>query len=538
MQDSLVINPSLGLPAHYTKWREDQFGAVDAVVKSTKPVFLLDAPTGVGKSLLAIGAQRILRRQTIYITRTKQLQDQIMRDFSEIAVSLKGKSNYPCAMKYNQFPEVTADDCGYRSPGKQCEYFDDCEYHIAKESAKHSQLVVLNDAYFLAEANGDRPSFGDNGMLVVDEVDSIENGLLSYIQFEITLSQIQKYGLQLPSNPDSKQSWLDWMPGVVSSLSPWVRDTNKKLNEQDPSYWGPMEIEMKRQVKRTEKLLDKLLFLRREVDGAWVFYPETKHNGDKQWVFKPVQVGKYGDEYLWSHGQRALGMSGTIFDAGITCRDLGIQDCDYMKLDSPFPVANRPVYYKPISNLTYKTMDFELPILTKEIHDIIARYPTEKGLIHTVSYKVRDYLLNNLPDQGRLMTHTSQTRETSLAEFKASNEPKVMLSPSFDRGVDLPVEDNVGFVIVCKMPFMSISDPQTKARMALPDGGKWYALKTAQTLIQMCGRHIRSNRQKGDTWVLDRQFGRLRSQLASTLPAWWTKAVIDVPLDKRPDQMI
>ncbi|GAJ16294.1 unnamed protein product, partial [marine sediment metagenome] len=56
-----------------------------------------------------------------------------------------------------------------------------------------------------------------------------------------------------------------------------------------------------------------------------------------------------------------------------------------------------------------------------------------------VSYRLRDFLVKNL-EQGKLITHTKWNREDKLEEFKDSPEPLVMLSPSFDRGVDLPQE--------------------------------------------------------------------------------------------------
>jgi hypothetical protein len=75
---NLEIDSSLGLPVKFHHWREDQLSAVEAIVASDRPVFLADLPTGVGKSLVGIGAHRILKQSCVYITRTKQLQNQIM----------------------------------------------------------------------------------------------------------------------------------------------------------------------------------------------------------------------------------------------------------------------------------------------------------------------------------------------------------------------------------------------------------------------------------------------------------------------------
>jgi len=530
------IDTSLGLPSRYEYWRDDQYRAVEAITKSDKPMFLLDAPTGIGKSITGIGAHRILKQRCIYLCGTKQLQNQIMHDFSDIAVSLKGRANYPCLMKETQFPEVTADDCSYPKPSS-CKYYDDCPYFCAKAEAKNSPLVVLNNAYFLNEANGDFSTFGETEFLIADEVDALDTALLGYIEFTVTTKQLDKFGLRPPENPEYKSNWMNWIPGVLKSLGPWISGYKVQLEDTDSSRWGPIEIELNRQMKKMDKLYGKLYFLKSEVDDSWVFFSHETKDGH-EWVFKPVVVGKYGDQYLWSHGQHALGMSGTIFDPQITCVDLGINDCDYMRLDSPFPVENRPIYYKPVVNLTRKTMDIELPVLALEINDILEKYPAQKILIHTVSYKVRDYLLSHLAAQWRLVTHDSRTREMALEDFKSSKEPLVMLSPSFDRGVDLPIADNVGAILVCKMPFMDLSDPQIKARMGLPDGARWYALKAGQTLVQQTGRSVRSKDQRCDIYILDSQFSRLRRQLLDVLPRWWLTAVQEIPIGKRVDQLL
>jgi Rad3-related DNA helicase len=520
------IDPELNLPVKYTDWREDQYQAVKAVTTSNRPFFLLDAPTGIGKSLIGIGSHRILGGDCVYITRTKQLQDQIMRDFGDIAVTLKGRANYPCLLHYDQFPNITADDCHER---KSCREARECPYRVAKQRAKDSPLAVLNDAYFLNEVNGFNSSFAGRQLMVVDEVDSIENGLMNYIQFTITNAQADRYGLTLPNEPEKKESWSAWIPGTVKQLNGYVEGLAEGLRDTPDELWTMTEIDLQRQLRRLEKMSNHLAFLGSEVDWTWIFYTRDLKPGT-EYIFKPVSVGKYADRFLWNHGSYTLGMSGTIFSADITCRDLGIGDCDYMRLDCPFPVENRPIYYKPVCNLTRKTMQVELPILRDEIEETIEKYPEGKVLIHTVSYPVRNYLLENLSCRERLMTHESHTRERALAEFKDSKEPWIMLSPSFDRGVDLPAGDNCQAVIVCKIPYLDMSDPQVKRKLEMPGGQTWYFLKATQTLVQMTGRSVRSDKQKCDTWIFDKQFSRLRHEMRSIIPSWWLRAVQDVPV--------
>jgi Rad3-related DNA helicase len=269
------------------------------------------------------------------------------------------------------------------------------------------------------------------------------------------------------------------------------------------------------------------MFLQDEIDESWIFYTSQKGNL-REWIFKPVNVGRYASLYLWRHAEFKLGMSGTIFDPSIMCRELGIHECDYMRVDCPFPSENRPIYFNPVCNLTAKTMNQELPVLREQIEHDLEKYPDQKVLIHTVSYMVRDYLMEALSCQDRLMTHESGTREAALAEFKSIDLPAVMLSPSFDRGVDLPKEDNVGAQMICKVPFLYLGDPQVKAKVNQPGGQSWYNLKAVQTMCQMTGRAVRSMDQKCDTYIYDRQFSRLKSQMRDIIPAWWLRAVQEV----------
>lgn len=525
------IDPLLNLPGKFTEWRDDQYSAVEAINKCKKPHFLADLPTGIGKSLIGVGAHKITGKRAIYLCGTKQLQDQIMRDFGDIAVTLKGRANYPCILHYSEFPAVTCEDCSLSKP-QNCSHFLECEYYHQKAAAIASPLAVLNNAYYLNEVNGFNSSFAGAELLVADEVDALDNALMSYIEFRVNTKQLEKYGLNPPNNPDLKDNWTTWIPGAVESLTEKSAVLSENLKYYDFKNWGPSQIERNRLKKSMSKLADKLTALQTDLDRSWVFYSSTDR-GVTEWVFKPVNVGSYARRYLWQYSDFAVGMSGTIFSADIMCQELGITDCDYMQLPCPFPVENRPIFYKPVVNLSRSSMAAELPVLKNAIENDLLKYPDRKVLIHTVSYAVRNYLLENLNCQERLRTHESGTREAALEDFKSSREPVVMLSPSFDRGVDLRESDNCGAVMVCKMPYLSLGDPQVKAKTQSPGGWTWYALKAAQTLVQGTGRSVRSERQKCDTIIYDKQFSRLLSQTKNIIPRWWQDAIHEVHDDEQ-----
>ena len=520
---TIKIDSNLNLPKQYKTWRDDQWATLSAIQKSDKSFFLADLPTGVGKSLIAVGAHKILNKKTIIICATKQLQNQYLRDFEDIAVTLKGRANYPCAMRKSEFPDVTCEDCSMKMPRK-CRYFSECEYYQQKEKAAAAPLAILNNAYFLNEVNGFNSVFAGAELLIADEIDALDNTLLGYVELRVNSRQLDRYGLSTPYQPWFKESWVKWIDKANETLTRTSGDLGRNLERRSFEDWGKPEMDANKRKKAVEKLKDKLTFIKSEVDYTWTFTQEVK-DGQTEWVFKPINVGKYANRYLWSQANMKIGLSGTILSPQILCRELGISDCDYMRLSSPFDVGNRPIYYNPVASFSHNHMAEELPKLKKQIEMDLKGYEDKKVLIHTVSYQLRDYLRDNLECQDRIVTHDSNDREQALEHFKKSRKPLVILSPSFDRGVDLRAEDNCGAQMICKIPYLSLGDQQVSAKTKTPGGWEWYDLKACQTLLQMSGRSVRSATQRCDTFIYDEKFSRLRSRTKGTIPEWWLAAV-------------
>ena len=517
----MLTPQSFGLPSRFQSWRPNQYEVIEMIANSDSYAYLLDAPAGIGKSLIGVAVHKRTKKQTVYITRTKQLQDQILAQFPGIVKTVKGRENYPCAKALKDFPSFSAAECT-DTEKNPCELKDSCEYRIAKREALNSPIVVLNGSYYLTEVNGPG-KFDGAKLLIIDEVDSIEADLMSYIQFEVNSNQLKRLSIDPPETPSNLASCLNWLADTKPVLNSRISSLGNLLEETDVRYWTPKELEMAKTVTRLKRLRDKVNFLNREVDeDNWIFgYREEK----EQWYcsFKPILVDRYSERFLWSHCRSVLGMSATIFVPKILANNIGLENYEYSSLSSPFPVENRRIYYCPLANLTKKTMDAELPKLLQGINSILNKYPGDKILIHTVSYKIRDYLLENLSN-GRIMTHSREDRADKLIQFKESIEPLVMISPSFDRGVDLP-HNECRVIIICKVPFPDLGDPQIEKRVKLPGGWQWYGVKAAQTLVQMSGRGVRSDRDYCDTYILDRQFGRFAVRMRKVLPDWWLNAV-------------
>ena len=96
-------------PLDYVRPNQDNvLGELDQALKSDYKFIFLEAPTGFGKSAVAVTLARFLGSSHI-CTSTKDLQTQYNRDFPYLS-EVKGRNNFPCIVK---------EDMGIR---ESCEY--------------------------------------------------------------------------------------------------------------------------------------------------------------------------------------------------------------------------------------------------------------------------------------------------------------------------------------------------------------------------------------------------------------------------------
>jgi Rad3-related DNA helicase len=532
MNKLIPIPPELDLPKKFTHWRENQAECSDEMVASQKPYFL-DAPTGSGKSLPAIAASRRLTLmdkvidrmtgqpqlyRTIYVTRTIQLQNQVKDDFPE-AVLISGRENYPCKLREKDFPGFTAADCILG-----CTRGDDCYYRRAKLNAMKAPLAVLNYAYYLTEINGAR-AFSAANVVILDEVDSLESALMEQIRFSVSKHQCEKYKIREPDLKFTIPEWIGWAEQCVLILK-GIIDKDTALLPLNIKNWTMADIKLAKSIKQAENFTHSLAVFINKLDDSWIL-DLTENKKDHSWVmnFKPTFVANYAEDYLWRHGKRFIGMSGTILEPNIIIGgDLGLTDFNYKRLDSNFPVENRLMHYRPAANLRFNSMNEELPKLLPEIVKILDTHCKDNVLIHSTSYSIRDYLMQNLKTNSHLiMTHDKDNREEKLEQFRNSHQT-VMISPSFDRGVDL-ADDQCRCVIVVKVPYLNSKDKQVAARLKLPSGQRWYVVKALQNIMQMTGRAVRSKNDWAACYILDKQFDRLLTITKPMIPQWWLNAI-------------
>lgn len=504
------------LPDWVRALRPVQLDAVNAIVDAftgvggQAPVDLvvLDAPVGSGKTLIGELVRRELpplfsrktgnRARTTYICSDRALQTQVTRDFPYARV-LMGRANYPTELR----PDVTCDECTITKRNNHCSWCETvCPYQYAKGQAMSAGLAVLNTAMFLACANYAGGFMSDNGLVIADECDLIEDALIGFVEYEVPEWAMEYAEVVPPIKGARKPTLLAWLRGLYEELS-YVHTKFKS------------ELTAKRE-RALDTLIDDtdriITVVARDVEGGetdedaghWFRDYETR-----TFKMRPVTVAQYGMPKLFAHGQKWLLMSGTVISADELIESLGwAKDYRVVTVPNTFPAENRPIHLAPVADMTRRKGEAEWAKLVYAIEQIAAADMHQgRILVHTVSYRLAEYLWRECDFGGArtsIWHKDARAKHDAMRRYLAAPNA-VLFSPSMMRGVDL-AGDACRTQIIAKCPFPSLGDKQVSLRLHLPGGQLWYVVKTVRDIVQMTGRGVRSEIDWCDTYILDQQF--------------------------------
>lgn len=552
-------NPLLEtLPEKFSQIYPGQVTALQQVMAAFEEcdMVVLDAPTGTGKTVLGECARRLLKApKTMYICHSKSLQDQFLADFDYAAV-IKGRGNYPTEKYPERFTpdqwspdHLSAEDCTW-SPGSTCDWCSEkrrCPYEIAKNDAIDSDLAVANSSYFLAECNGPGKMRGRD-LVIADEADTLEQAVMGHVSVEVSRRRMEKFGWDPPAKVTVTESWSEWLDEkipVVAEMLRKEREQARRLEERlgpgassAPSRGTRAALMAGREVRYLAGLLEALSLVQQGLEKGqpWVYTGEggqqDRTPGAKAVSFKPSRVDMLTGNVLWPHGKKWLLMSATVISAQEMLDSLG-WDKDYrlVRVPSTFPVENRRVYPVMIAPMSRKATDDTKEKMGRALIEICKRHPDSRILVHCVSYHLAGYLAERLITAGiagtqrPVITHKSSADKAAALGAYTQSPTAVLLSPSMDRGVDLP-GDLCRVQVICKIPFPNMGDRQVKARMYSPGGQTWYTVQTVRTIVQMTGRAVRNQTDYATTYILDAQFqAMIWSKARRLLPSWWVEAI-------------
>jgi ATP-dependent DNA helicase DinG len=235
----------------------------------------------------------------------------------------------------------------------------------------------------------------------------------------------------------------------------------------------------------------------------------------------------------WIHTSATLSVAGN-FDH--FARQLGLDDPQTLRLESPFDYATQALCYLPAAlpdpnarDYTERVIDAVLPVLEASNGRAFLLFTSHRAL-----RRAAELLADRVP--WPLFVQGSAPRHRLLEEFRASGHGVLLGAASFWEGVDV-VGDALSVVVIDKLPFAAPDDPVLLARFdALERAGinpfmGWQVPTAAIALKQGAGRLIRDVRDRGvlvlcDPRISSKGYGRLF--LASLPPMPRTRELADV----------
>lgn len=530
---------ALGFPEKFGEWRPSQLNAIEQAFKSDKRVLGLVMPTGSGKSLtyvaLALLSQGVKR--AAILTSTKGLQDQVERDFRALGlVDVRGQRNYVCravdpGRELDHFNRagrsgIHACDDGPCHMGVPCSLRPDrssphsrpgCDYYAAVFDAKRAPLVVTNYSYWMS-ANAYGQGLGQFEMLIGDEAHDAEKELGGFLSFQITDEDAGNVQSKMLDS-DDLLDWIRWADALIGPL--------KESLESAEAPDNPIELRLMRRLQLTAQKLTTLSEIKQD---EWVL-----ERTPRSMSFAPVKTSRYAEKFLFHGIPKIVLTSATLTHKTLAL--LGVQKTEYKLWEAPsdFPIERRPIIHTgllPMVRVDHRITDGTKLMWRRRIDRIITPRLGTKGIIHTVSYARAKELLAYSEHKRHMLLHDSMGTKEAVARFKAMRAPSILVSPSMSTGWDFP-DTECRWQIIGKLPI-----PDTRGQIMSvrkEQDPEYIPYLTAQQIVQMTGRGMRSAEDWCETFIVDDHIEWFVRKYRSLFPSWFLQAyesvsVIPAPL--------
>lgn len=545
---------------------------IEDCIKSNIKYIFLEAPTGFGKSPIAITLASYLGSSHI-CTSTKDLQNQYSKDFPFIKEA-KGKRNFICILKEIEGVHETCEygpcqkddefDCVYKTRlsdykvnglgtkfenvhigqfekmkyikkyEKQLRFdnleWEPCKYFHQKWISTKASHTIYNYKYFLSDLYFSN-IITKRELLVFDEVHNIESEISDFKSFIINNDNITRLfpKLKLPTIKEEEiETWIDFCEEYRDTLLEFIDDIEFAIetNNLKEPYTEKNLIDCINREKNLHFVLNDM----KANKNNWLVTNIDRKSRDsiRKITLTPLDISNYFQEIL-DLSSYGLFMSASILNKEYLCKISGLSkdEIKFIRIkESDFPKENRPIHLMNIAWLNSKNIMDNLPTIAKTVNNIMSIHKNEKGIIHTTSYFQLEFIKNNLNKEnlGRLIETSPNTDRTEILQRHSRNpKPTVLISPSFYQGLDLK-DDLSRFQIIIKIPYPDLSDKKVAALRKKDIN--WYLWNTIVRLTQTYGRSIRSKDDHASTYILDSNINYLLRNANDMFPKWFTEAII------------
>lgn len=441
--------------------------------------------TGSGKSAILRAYQK--EYGGVIVPPLNILADQLERDYPEVNL-LKGMSHYRC--------EEWDEDCETVRSVNDNKSCGSCVYSQCRARVLAAEPSITNPLALLYSKGSKHTPYGT---VLVDE----SHRLLSLLELACS-DEFSFTRYKWPEKMTESKELTDWLTKVAIQYA----DLAKKCRTQD-NLKGAMKAA--KRCASVSMLRDRIVG---EPSNFVFWYEERVSRVGKETYLKisPVEVPRNIIDTVLGTYEDLILTSATL-PRRWARKIFGTDDFQYEELDSPIPLANRPVYVRP-GGLTAKSAPHDVAAWIKLQ---MSQHPGNT-IVH-VTYSMAKALSGMFP---HALTHTSETKDDTMVRFK--NEGGLWLAPGCAEGIDLPgKQGEVNLIPI--LPFANIGAPIVAARMAVPMGRADYELDTLINTVQAAGRTTRGADDKSTTVIGDARIMRLIQTHKSQIPKSFVESI-------------
>lgn len=517
-----------------------------------KSCVFVDAPTGSGKSVVAVVVAKAMGRRatgtkSVIVSSTNALVRQYRRDFSSApgVVPLFGADNYRCSLRTSlSGKQVSAEKCYRKSKffeeqfagtELEAEHCGNCEFRRSRDRKVDDQVVVTNYAYFAIDrlyletlAEGRLPTFRDRELFVFDEAHLFNEQFASHCTVHTSARRLKESIEDLRSllGPDSGaeraySSAFGILLDNVRRETIGPRNVGKFLSTlmkfyglvhgiaRDAAREATSEADYDRRWEVGEKyrrLLCKVEdYFEYDLDVAVTCEPRAE-----ELTVKPIFAGQV---FGALRSRYNLFMSATL-DPAYMARTLMIDQSEAAEIRAPYRFEPDDKRIRvPDRGLTiavsYRNSrdSSALGRLAETCSMVLREHRHQSGIVVSTSFAMAREVASRVSSDHAILLHEPSARVDDLVEaLRVAGRPTVLFSPSLFEGIDLP-GDASRFQVLLKAPYYSLADRRMTAIMRNhPDV---YDQMTVMRLVQVLGRSTRFRGDKSTSYFLDRNLERV-----------------------------
>lgn len=534
---------------------------ISAYEEDHNGIYLLDAPTGSGKSVIAMLFADFLAfkgNRGYILASDLSLHEQYVKDFRKLQVwnwgNIKGVDNYRCVVNDEKFSvgECKSKGTSYEK-AESLPCFKQCGYLTSRKKAIKSPVSLLTYPYALIQrnyvesnqqSNGKGSPFPQRDFVVCDEAHKLLDIVQSHFSPIVSHEIVKKTESLIESTGDIGQK----IPQV---------DTERLSKVIDMIYEQEDHGNLLKLLKEVTRLLSiaveatsslrenaSIEFLEGSIPSEWLavfgmadwckdvhckledyckiieqvgLEKLVKNPGEKSITFNCIDEYYLLQKHFFTKFGFKLLMTATMGSPSDFMRNHGIKKAKYFKIESHFNWEKSPIIFYPGKKMSTRFLQENLQWAIDSVTRIVRENSEHSGIIHSGSYELNTKVWSGLPKDVKkriVLYKGSEEKEIALKIMKRK-KAMVLMGPSILEGLNM-VDDESRFQIFLKVPYPHLGDKYVAAKLEYSQ--KWYNWKTSIAVLQGVGRSIRTPDDWAVTHLLDGCFADLMKSAGDQFP--------------------